>query len=147
DCSKTDKLFPFWSLAVPEAQADYYRKLFGGLYSSERLVIPAFKMASIEATYRLSKRMSAAMPQLELQPVEKFDSRNIPVTVGLDDAATIADVIIYRAELNRKHDFDGSSPNFVPKEVTLVFAPFHPESYFYVDSVLNSVTFEKNYSG
>ena len=29
----------------------------------------------------------------------------------------------------------------------LFYAPFHPESYFYVDSVMGAVTFEKNLIG
>ena len=87
------------------------------------------------------------MPQLQLQSLEEFDSRQIPVNIGLENVATMAEVIIYRAEINRNHNFDGIFPNFTPEEAALVFVPFHPESYFYVDSILNSVTFEKNYSG
>jgi hypothetical protein len=30
-----------------------------------------------------------------------------------------------------------------PSDIGLVYLPFRPENYFYIDSILNSVTFEK----
>ena len=139
-----DRLMPFWSLRMPEEEADKLKMLFGGIYRSDRLVIPAFRTTNFEAVFRLSKRMSAAMPQIPTQVAEAFDARYAPVNLSLAEARVLANIAVYRAELGRLAGSRGEMPEFTPTEVELVFAPFHLEHYFYVDSVLESVTFEKN---
>ncbi len=139
-----DSLFPFWSLQVGPEDHQRLRRLFGGIYNSDRLVIPAFRLGSFEASYRLSKRMSAAQPQLEFDAVDGFDPRFRPVDISLAEAQLMAQVMIYRAELTRGVTGSVKPEDFQPLTCELFFAPFHPESYFFVDSVLQSVTFEKN---
>ena len=142
--SDSDGLFPFWSLTMtPEVQARLQR-LFGGIFRSDRLVLPAFRIGNFEAMFRLAKRMSAALPRIETVPVDSFDRRCHPVTLSLAEARMFAGIITYRAELDR---MVGTLAQKCDVEVTgadLLYAPFHPESYFYVDSVMGAVTFEKS---
>jgi len=142
-----DQLFPFWSLQMAQEVHSRLQRLFGGLFRSDRLVLPAFRTGNFEAMFRLTKRMSTALPRIETTPVEQFDSRCRPVGVGLAEARLLAGIITYRAELDR---LTGTLARNTDLDVTgadLVFAPFHPESYFYVDSIIGAVTFEKHLVG
>jgi hypothetical protein len=137
-------LFPFWSLRLSPETARRLRVIFGGIYNSEYLVIPGFKIPNFEAMFRLSKRISTAAPKLELVPVENFDSRFAPVTLGLYEALALTEVIIYREKVGKQIDSAEKREIFESLDITLFYAPFHPENYFYVDSVLGAITFEKN---
>ncbi|MBN1211638.1 MAG: hypothetical protein JXA92_03595 [candidate division Zixibacteria bacterium] len=148
DCESgpADVLLPFWSFKIPDNLLPKLGQLFGGIRRSDRLVVPAFSVVNYEAAYRLSKRMSAAAPQLNLVPTETYDRRFRPVNRCLEDALALADIIIYRAQLERLSTFHCNIEKFEfhPSEVSLFYTPFHPENYFYVDSALNAITFEKN---
>jgi DNA-directed RNA polymerase subunit RPC12/RpoP len=145
--SETDGLFPFWSLTMtPDVQARLQR-LFGGLFRSERLVLPAFRIGNFEAMFRLSKRMSSALPRIETAPVDSFDHRCQPVTLSLAEAKMFAGIITYRAELDRMVGALAQKCDLEVTSADLLYAPFHPESYFYVDSVMGAVTFEKSLIG
>jgi len=141
----TDLMLPFWSLKAPEALVPLVSRLFGGIHRSDRIVIPAFKTANFEAIYRLSKRMSAAVKQFNMKPAVNFDRRFRPVNLRLSEAITLANVLIYREQLDKRVAFTNKveQVEFNPSEAGLFFAPFHHENYFYVDSVLNAITFEK----
>lgn len=139
-----DKMFPFWSMKIGTEDAGRLRTLFGGIYNSDQLVIPAFKAKNFEAVARLTKRMSSAIVQMELTELESPDNRFQPISVSLDDALLLAELIIYRQRFSRSMQKGTNDPVFVPEETRLVYLPFHPEHYFYVDSVLNTVTFEKS---
>ena len=138
-----DGLFPFWSFTLPEDEGEAVRRVFGGIYKSNQLVIPAFAIPSFEAMFRLSKRMSAALAKIPSDTVDSFSSRFTPVTQPHSTACMLAEVIVYRdmAQRDPKTSFD--KVNLHPTGVRLIYVPFHPEHYFYVDSVLNAVTFEK----
>jgi hypothetical protein len=140
-------LFPFWSLQMAPELHHRLQRLFGGLFRSDRLVVPAFRSGNFEALFRLAKRMSTALPRLTLQPVASFDRRYRPVNLSLAEARLLAGIITYRAELDR---MAGTLSKHTEMEVIgadLFFAPFHPESYFYVDSIMGAVTFEKHLVG
>ena len=77
-------------------------------------------------------------------PVEDVDSRFVPVDVGPNGALTTAHVVVYREMLSRDQNSSPEDVAFSPGEASLVYASFHPESYFYVDSILGAVTFEKS---
>lgn len=143
DEHRGDRLFPFWSFKISGARSPMMRRLFGGIFNSDRLVIPAFRMPNFEAMYRLAKRMSAASPKLDMVTVDAVDKHFVPVDVGMSNALTMADLVIYREMLNRDQNSSPREEAFAPEEVSLVFASFHPQSYFYVDSLLGAVTFEK----
>jgi len=139
-----DRMFPFWSLKLSGEDQEKIRKMFGGIYNSDRLVIPGFKLPNFEAMFRLSKRMSAASAKLDLSPIEKIERHFIPVNLSLTEALTLAEVLIYRDCIGKGMRDSFRDNAFQPNEVSLFYAPFHPESYFYVDSILGAVTFEKN---
>jgi len=141
---RSDRLFPFWLLKVNPAEAGAIGNLFGGLYDSDWLAIPGFKINHFEAMFKLSRRMSAAAPRIEMSPVEGFDDRFEPVTTSVTEALTLAEVIIHRAITARTGGETAGDIEFAPPEIRLTYAPFHPENYFYVDSSLGAVTFEKN---
>jgi len=139
-----DRMFPFWSMKIGEEHAARLRTLFGGLYKSDQLVIPAFKARNFEAVGRLAKRMSSAIVQMELAELESPDSRFQPVSVSIDDALLLAELTIYRQQFSRTTRKAAVQMPFVPEQIRLVYLPFHLEHYFYVDSVLNTVTFERS---
>ena len=145
DSRDTDLMLPFWSLKAPEALLPLVGRLFGGLHRSDRIVVPAFKAANFEAMYRLAKRMSAAVKQFKMKPAVDFDRRFRPVNLRLSEAITLANVLIYREQLDKRVAFTNKVERieFTPAEAGLFFAPFHPENYFYVDSAFNAITFEK----
>jgi len=144
DSSQTDKLFPFWSFKLVGRDADKIQRFMGGIYGSDRLVVPGFKVSNFEAAYRLTKRMSAAFPKMDISPLEKLDSRFELVTLGPSQAETLGRAIIYREELIRNPACAPEDIEFQIQEVSLFYAPFHPERYFYVDSIVGAITFEKS---
>ncbi|MFZ5981865.1 MAG: hypothetical protein ACOYVF_14690 [Candidatus Zixiibacteriota bacterium] len=145
ESKETDLMLPFWSLKTPAALVPLVGRLFGGLHRSDRIVVPAFKAANFEALYRLSKRMSAAVGQFKMTQAINFDRRFRPVNLRLSEAVTLANVLIYREQLDKRAAFTNKVERveFKPTEAGLFFAPFHHENYFYVDSTFNAVTFEK----
>ncbi len=44
-----DRMFPFWSLSLPPDGAEQLRRMFGGIHSSDRLIIPAFRTQNFDA--------------------------------------------------------------------------------------------------
>jgi len=147
DNNLTDRLFPFWSMKLPESDIGVVKRLFGGIYDSNRLILPAFRSANFESIFKLSKRMSSAAPKMASVPVDCFDNRYMSVTMRLSEALVLAEVIIYRAREGKTGSVNSEPEQFSPIEISLMYAPFHLESYFYVDSVLGAVTFEKNLVG
>ncbi|MEW6015469.1 MAG: hypothetical protein AB1690_09110 [Candidatus Zixiibacteriota bacterium] len=141
---KEGRFFPFWSFRLSDSQRKEMQILFGGIYQSEFLVVPAFRIANFEAMYRLSKRISSALPRIALQEIDNSSSDYGSVNVGPGEASALAEIIIYRERLSRFGPAQSPPPKFIPQEIFLFYAPFHVENYFYVDSVLNAVTFEKS---
>lgn len=141
---QNDRLFPFWSMKMPDRDTRIIKNLFGGIFDSNRLILPAFKAANFEAIFRLCRRMSSASPKMDYAPVDGFDSCFEPVTLSLEEALTMAEIIIYRATTGRADMASVPEAEFHPEAIEILYAPFHAQSYFYVDSVLGAVTFEKN---
>jgi len=142
--NQADRLFPFWSLRLPAESARRLKVMFGGIYLSDKLVIPAFRMPNFEAMYRLTKRISTALPKIAFSAVENFDTRFLPVALGPGEATALAEVIIYRESIGRDNEHAQKYSAFQPESISLFYAPFHPENYFYVDSILGAITFEKS---
>ena len=63
---------------------------------------------------------------------------------GMLVSATPWDATTWREEMLRSENVESQPLQLQPGRLQLVYAPFHPENYFYVDSALNSVTFEKS---
>ncbi len=129
--------FPFWSFQTNRG------KHFGSLNETNRILIPAFDIPNFEALYRLSCRVTTAGPKLNFEPIENLDERFAPVDIFPTTGMALAKVVFYRYELektNRLHELD---LEVSPQDLSLCFIPFKPENYFFVDSVLNSISFEK----
>jgi hypothetical protein len=139
-----ERLFPFWSMKMPAQDARSIKSLFGGIFDSDQLILPAFKTANFEAIFRLCRRMSSASPKINYETIDGFDGRFESVSLSLTEALTMAEVIIYRARTNKMRGEILTEEKFLPQEIALIYAPFQAQSYFYVDTVLGAVTFEKN---
>jgi hypothetical protein len=138
-----DPRFPFWAFAIPPRLQTRLKRLFGGIHESDQLVIPAFRTTAFDGLYRLTRRISAALPSLATEAVSGFSHQFRPASLHPEEARLLAEVIVRRAELNDKPDMSAKGLNFHDATCRLIYLPFHLESYFYVDSLLNSVTFEK----
>jgi DNA-directed RNA polymerase subunit RPC12/RpoP len=124
-----DLLVPFWRITSATGAAS--------------AMIPAFRIANAEAGYRLAHRMTGAAPRLRTIATGPSASSQIaPVNVDASEARVLADVVSFRHALERNENakFVESGP---PQATSLVFVPFHPDEYFWVDSVLGAVTFER----
>ncbi len=137
-------LVPFWAFKISGVQESTLKSIFGGIYRSDRVIIPAFRVKNYNALFKLCKRMSAAFPQFKLDKISKMDSTYKPVNLPLNEALALTEIFItkdrYKKNINQKK----APLNLKFDEITLLYAPFHLESYFYVDSVLQAVTFEKS---
>ncbi|MCP4704656.1 MAG: hypothetical protein GY865_08595 [candidate division Zixibacteria bacterium] len=142
--NQNDKLIPFWSMKLPAGDVGVVKMMFGGIYDSDRLILPAIRTSNFESIFKLCQRMSSAAPKMDTVPVDSFDSQFEPVSMSLSEALVMAEVIIYRAKAGRTNGENSEPEQFSPVEISLIYAPFHLESYFYIDSVIGAVTFEKN---
>ncbi|MFC1475107.1 hypothetical protein ACFLQG_00530 [Candidatus Zixiibacteriota bacterium] len=138
-----NEYFPFWFLKMSEADAVRLKPVFGGIYSSDRMVIPAFKVANLDAMFKLSKRLSSAFPKMSLVSLDQTDNKYHQVNLPLSEAIIQAEVFIYRDKFAKEVSINHETPPFIPIEAGLFYLPFHPENYFFIDSVINVITFEK----
>jgi hypothetical protein len=139
-----DGLYPFWAMSLDGEDQAAVKRLFGGIYDSDVLVVPAFRMSNFESVYRLTRRMSSAWPKLSLAEMSGFDRRAVAATLGPTEAQVLAGVVVARERAARRNQYDGGAEPVRPRRISLMYLPFHPQSYFMVDSVLQTVTFEKN---
>ncbi len=137
------KMFPFWSFLVPEDDASEIRRMFGGLYDSGWLTLPAFAVPNFEALYRLTKRLSAAVPKIETVPVDNLQGQYRPVTLSAQDARRLTGVVIHRCRITADPNCSRSDDLFEPVQTKLIYLPFRAEHYFFVDCVLGAITFER----
>lgn len=137
-----DALFPFWTFGIPADLGPVVKKMLGGLHQSDRLAIPAFRTTGFDGAYRLTRRMTAVLPQLSPEPLGEVCQRCQPVGISLAEAVLMAEVAVYRALLGPGYN-GAAKPEIVPRDVSLIYAPFRPQNYFYVDSLTGAVTFEK----
>lgn len=142
--TSSDPLFPFWSFELSEEDSADVARMFGGIYKSNRLAIPAFRLPNFEAAYRLTQRMSAAINQIDTELIYTYNDRFRPVTLSPSEALLHAEIMIFRARVGKGQAADINEIDFRPASAQIVYLPFHEEAYFLVDSVMNAVTFEKN---
>jgi len=147
DEAQQSQFYPFWSFHMGGQESARVRQLMGGIHESEWLTIPAFKIGNLEAMYRLSRRVSAALPKLEFKPLEATDSRFLPVTCGAQRAQDLANIVVFRGRMISNQAVGVNDINFKPQHARLLYVPFHEEHYFFVDSVLKAVTFERSIAG
>ncbi len=142
--NEDDMMIPFWSLNITEEIGERLRSFWGGLHYSDRLVIPAIRLGNFEATYRLTRRISSAMMEMNMQSLARTDGRFQPVAIGPREALVMAEVIVAREIANVSSSLEAPDLGASLTGLSLFFVPFHYEHYFCVDSVLGAVTFEKS---
>jgi predicted RNA-binding Zn-ribbon protein involved in translation (DUF1610 family) len=138
-----DILLPFWFFRMPEENVRRMPNFFGGIHKSDWMAVPGFKVPNFEALYRLAKRMSAAQFHMQLETVDEWDRRCRPIDMSLTQAAAFAGVVLYRESASKGVRPGGEHPVVQPLEARVCYIPFHLESYFYVDSILNAVSVER----
>ncbi len=138
DSDDKDSLyFPFWSYQINKG------KYFGSLDETDRILIPAFNIPNFEALFRLSCRVTTAASKLKFEPIELLNEQFTAVEITASVGKALANVVFYRYELEKTKRLPGHDLKLSTQELSLCFIPFKPESYFFVDSALNSISFEK----
>ena len=117
--------------------------IFGGLFNSDSIIVPAFASRNFDALLRLARRMSYARTKLSLEPIMDFRQKFYNVEISLKKAVQLASLTLYREKIAKFGKNKDSLEEINPTKVELLYLPFHLENYFYQDSVLNSVTLEK----
>ncbi len=138
----SDRLIPFWSIRVAKNDAPRLTKLFSGLQELDSILIPGIRVTHVEAMFRLCCRMTTAASRLAWDPLDTMDSRFAPVTLTPAEALRMVEVIASRESMSQE-SLAGEFTPLQPVEISLLYAPFRAEGYFYVDSVLGAVTFEQ----
>ena len=136
--SKDASFFPFWTYRVNLNQQLNFTR------DSQKVFVPAFKMANFEAMYRLCRKATSAASKFEFVPIESFDERFANVDILPTQGIALANVVNYRFSLEKSGRLPSNQIALDTTQLTLCYIPFKPENYFFVDSVLNSVTFEKS---
>ncbi len=142
--SPNNILVPFWAFTMKGVDESVLKSIFGGIYRSDKVVIPAFRVQNYNAIFKLSKRMSAAFPQFSFENIITMDKQYASVDLPLNEAQVLTDVFVTTDQYKKNISHKKTDNHFQFDAITLFYAPFHLESYFYVDSVLQAVTFEKN---
>lgn len=140
---KEHSWYPFWALRLSATSAGEVHSLLGGPYPSQELVIPAFAIRNFESLYRLSRRVTTAASRLTPSALDRLETIHEPVVVGLHQALTFGEVILQRDLMARRIPSNSAQPVIAPVEARLWYLPFRAESYFWVDSLLGAITFER----
>ena len=125
-------LFPFWMITLqPE-----------GAQKPSRYVVPAFEMRNAETVYRLSSRMSTAIEHIQFEPLGDLTAQTVPASRSIESALTLLEILWYRRAAENVVKAK-SYHSCEPTSIQLLHVPFREEQYFYVDALLQAVTFEK----
>lgn len=144
---KDEHFFPFWVFNPPSEQMNAMKVRFGGADYNGAICVPAFRINHFEAMYRLTRRMSIAVSKLKMEEPHELGDSFEPVTVGLEEAQALAHVALMREVVGRDEEIPTDLMNLPFDEVSIFYAPFHPESYFMVDTFIGAVTFERSLTG
>jgi predicted RNA-binding Zn-ribbon protein involved in translation (DUF1610 family) len=142
-----EQYFPFWMFRLPSGQMNVFRIRFGGSENAGAICVPAFRIKNFEAMYRLTRRISCAVSKLPMFESRELKENYLPVAIGIAEAGALAHVALMREVVGKAEALPRALANLPFEEVSLFYAPFHPESYFLVDSCLGAVTFEKSLAG
>lgn len=144
---KDEHYFPFWVFNAPTSQMNAMKVRFGGSEYSGAICVPAFRITNFEAMYRLTRRMSIALPKFKMEEPHELGDNFEPATVGVEEAIVLAHAALARGIIGKDGDFPEELIDMPFEEVSIFYAPFHPESYFMVDTFLGAVTFERSLTG
>jgi len=139
-----DVLIPFWSLKFESSISQSLGSAFGSSENLNELIVPAMRMTNFESVYKLSRRMTVAYPEFDLESLISFDKRFKSVQIGPSEAIALAQVIYARERMGISNSLSINDITPLVKELKLFYMPFHPEQYFMLDSISNSITFVKS---
>lgn len=139
-----DPMFPFWVFRLHRKTVGQIAKVATVGPPPDKLVIPAFRISNFKVMRRLTQRMTAAFARFPSEAVEEFDRNFRPVDLSLTEAVALAEICLYCEKAGRNPEFSIESVKINPRKIELFYAPFHSRNYFYVDSVIEAVTFAKN---
>jgi DNA-directed RNA polymerase subunit RPC12/RpoP len=139
-----DTMFPFWLLTLSDYEVGRIAKSSALAGAPDVLVVPAFRMSNFGEMRKLCQRITCAMPNIPTMPAESYSRNFLPVEIGISEAVTLADVCLYCEDVTKRSELSPDEVALSPRDVGLVFVPFRPQSYFYVDSIINAVTFAKS---
>jgi DNA-directed RNA polymerase subunit RPC12/RpoP len=142
ECSERDLLLPFWLMDCQAGVESVAGRASDGDTGSRPLVVPAFQVANFEALYRLTCRLTTALPKLGLCRNGEVKRDIAPANVGLQEAIILAHAAVARGELKQNPQAKLNT-EFAMTRAQLLLVPFHAESYFLVDSVISAVTIER----
>jgi len=142
--SAGDRMFPFWLLTLNANEVGRIAKSSAVGGAPEVLAVPAFRLSNFAMMQKLCQRITCAMPTIPTTPAEAYNSNFLPVEIGVAEAVTLAEICLYCEDVTKRSDLAPDNVALSPRDVGLVFVPFHPQNYFYVDSVINAVTFSKH---
>ena len=106
-------------------------------------VVPAFKAGNAEALYRLTLRASGACDRLKFNGRLSKSSRLAPIGVQQKEAQITAAIATFRRELDRNPRAVFSRPADDEFSGELLMIAFRPRDYFWVDSTLDAIAFER----
>jgi hypothetical protein len=139
-----DRMFPFWLLTLTESEVGRIAKSSAVEGAPEVLAIPAFRISNFGMMRKLCQRVTCAMPNIPMTPAESYNPNFLPVEIGVAEAVTLAEICLYCEDVTKNSELSPDNVALSPREVALVFVPFRPQNYFYVDSIISAVTFAKN---
>lgn len=144
DNTDHDRMFPFWLLTLSQNEVGRVAKSSAVDGAPEILAVPAFRISNFTMMRKLCQRITCAMPNISTTPAESYNRNFLPVEVGVAEAVTLAEICLYCEDVTKCSDLSPDDVALSPRDVGLVFVPFRPQNYFYVDSVISAVTFAKN---
>ncbi|MGB5107097.1 MAG: hypothetical protein WBP29_00030 [Candidatus Zixiibacteriota bacterium] len=140
--SDRDMLLPFWLIRCDDNTMAAARRALGAPAPIDALAVPAFRITNFEALYRLTSRLTLALPKIPQSRNGEIEGDVAPANVSLQEALIVCQAALARGELKRN---PAALPNldFQALKASLLLIPFHAESYFLVDSVLSAITVER----
>jgi len=135
------QMLPFWLFKVSSDVVMAVAKQPKGVAESDWLAVPGFRVANLAVMRQLCQRMTAALPHFTRQPADNYDQRFQPVDIGLSEAAALAEICLYCEKAVKAGDFPAETIGMKPEKAELIYIPFAPQNYFYVDTVVDAVTF------
>jgi predicted RNA-binding Zn-ribbon protein involved in translation (DUF1610 family) len=121
--TEQDLLVPFWKIG--------------------NQVIPAFRAGNAEAIFRLTMRAGGAAGRLNFDGSIGPDSRVSPANVTRQEAQATGAIAEFRNELDRNPKAIFSAPEPDDSAGELLLIAFHERDYFWVDSILEAISFER----
>lgn len=141
--SENATLFPFYVFDIASEHAGRIKQALRAQTELTRLIVPAFTLANFESLYRLSSRITTAAANSKPEPLTQWPTEFAPVTVGTTQACAWAAAVFARATAGKDDALSAVAFNLAADRLSLLFAPFRADGYFYVDDSLGVITFER----